>query len=607
MTFWNGISVSSDFSVKLEVMKWRIVLLLFLLVFGFWRVKPVLAEEDCLSNPKDWPPLKLETCLTELAHLKALSEAATAPLESEIKNLGNRINALQAGINAAVAKQKKLEMEVADREEKVAEHYVLFGKKIRELYKSMRGSSLLVQLLSRVGAGRINREIEYQGTASDVDKQLIVGLSGEILSLETTKKNLEAQKIKLASLQETLNKQAEFYKGEVAKAKSYQQVLSSKIAQISAKQREILGQKLAGLNLPTSLGAGPLYCTDDRKLDPGFSPAYAFFTFGIPHRVGLDQYGAYGRAKVGQNYDQILRAYFNFDEFRDGVNATIKVNNSNGFDQGNIIWTGGLEDYVKRIYEMPGDWPSSALEAQAIAVRSYVLAATDNGNKSICANQYCQVFKTDPKGGAWEQAATSTAGKVMVSGGQIITAWYASTFGGYTFTNTDVWGGSQRSWTKRARDTDGEVTSFSDLMSKAYDKDSPCAYAAQGWRNQYGKSAWLRSEEVADIANVILLVRKDSSTRSHIYQPDKNNPEGTDTWDAGRVKQELKNRGIAAFESVSNVLISGVDWGTGLTTGINIIGNISENFDGREFKDFFNLRAPANIQIVGGLFNIEKK
>jgi hypothetical protein len=34
-------------------------------------------------------------------------------------------------------------------------------------------------------------------------------------------------------------------------------------------------------------------------------------------------------------------------------------------------------------------------------------------------------------------------------------------------------------------------------------------------------------------------------------------------------------------------------------------GNVS--FDGKEFKDWFNLRAPANIQIIGPLYNIEKR
>ena len=91
------------------------------------------AEEDCLADPKGWPPEKLERCSNELEHLYELSKAATTPLESEIKNLGNRVNALQMGISAAVAKQKRLGLEVVDREEKVAEHYVLFGKKIREI------------------------------------------------------------------------------------------------------------------------------------------------------------------------------------------------------------------------------------------------------------------------------------------------------------------------------------------------------------------------------------------------------------------------------------------------------------------------------------------
>jgi hypothetical protein len=47
-----------------------------------------------------------------------------------------------------------------------------------------------------------------------------------------------------------------------------------------------------------------------------------------------------------------------------------------------------------------------------------------------------------------------------------------------------------------------------------------------------------------------------------------------------------------------------VDWGTGITTNITIEGR---SFSGDEFKDWFNLRAPANIQIVGPLFNVEKK
>jgi hypothetical protein len=154
------------------------------------------------------------------------------------------------------------------------------------------------------------------------------------------------------------------------------------------------------------------------------------------------------------------------------------------------------------------------------------------------------------------------------------------------------------------KDTSGDVGSFADLQSKAYDNDSPCMYSAQGYRNQYGKSAWLKGEEVADIVNVILLARADGSTKDHLYQTDKPHPYGGEVWDEARVRQELSNRGGSPLSNVSNISISGVDWGTGITTNITIEGR---SFSGDEFKDWFNLRAPANIQIVGPLFNVEKK
>ena len=312
----------------------------------------------------------------------------------------------------------------------------------------------------------------------------------------------------------------------------------------------------------------------------------------------MNQYGAYGRAKAGQSYKDILNAYFtNFSFEKRDPNTKIKVQ---GFGEKT------LEEYLLGIYEIPGDWPIEALKAQVIAARSYALAYTNNGEKEICTTQACQVYKGGNKGGNWEKAVKETEGEVMVSGGQVVTAWYASTAGGYTFTSADV-GWNNRAWTKRLRDTTGDVNSFSDLFDKAYDKESPCFYAAQGFRNEYGKSAWLKSNEVADIANVLLLAKQDSSVQSHLTQVDKPNPDGVDTWDFERVKQELRSRGGNPYSNISSI---SVDWdkGIGKTTSITVSGDAGTNtFNAEEFKNFFNLRAPANIQIVGPLFNAEKK
>ncbi|KKP32023.1 MAG: hypothetical protein UR21_C0003G0056 [Candidatus Woesebacteria bacterium GW2011_GWC2_31_9] len=225
-----------------------------------------------------------------------------------------------------------------------------------------------------------------------------------------------------------------------------------------------------------------------------------------------------------------------------------------------------------------------------------------NGTKSICPSQKCQVVKKEINDGNWQTAVTATSGVVLTNGGKPVTAWFSSTHGGYAYTSGDI-GWSNTAWTKRLTDAIGGINGFSDLFNNAYDKSSPTFYCDWGSRSQYNKTAWLKPDEIADIANVILLAKADGSTQRHLAQPDKPNPDGVDTWDASKVKNELTSRGITPFDSVSNISI-GVDFGSGKTTSVSIDGR---SFDGQDFKSYFNLRAPSNIQIVGPLFNIEKR
>lgn len=339
-------------------------------------------------------------------------------------------------------------------------------------------------------------------------------------------------------------------------------------------------------------------CSSDIGKDPGFINGFGFFTYGVPNRVGLNQYGAWGRAKANQGYEEILRAYYNFDsiEKRD---ATINVQGYQSYP---------LDDYVKRIYEVPASWTdndSAALKAQAIAIRSYALAYTNNGQGSICTTEQCQVFKPDPKtdnNNAWINAVDATAGQAMIQGGSPIKAWFSSTHGGYIHSSGDI-GWSGTSWTKNAQDTTGTVSSFDDLKNNAYDKDSKWFYCDWGGRGQ-NNTAFLRSEEVADIVNTLLLVHADSSTAEHLYQTDTP-PPGTDNWSSEQVKQKLRDKNITPYNSTSSVSVN-ADFGSGKTTSVNVSGDAgSQTFDGADFKNRFNLRALVNIQIVGPLYNIE--
>ncbi len=524
--------------------------------------------------------------INELTTALSQSKAATTPLEEQLSGIKARVAFIE---NDLIRKKNDIEKGYKNLEKQTDK----LNLSIRNYYiKSYYNSPILV-FLSSATASEITQVLAYQKAAADQDKRIITNIALSLTDLENKKNNLESEQKRLAVTKANLDK-------IIGEAKTYQGVLSGKIAELSAKQQSILSQRLASLNIPRSAGTSLSGCVDDRDKDPGFSGGFAFFTYGVPNRTGLNQYGANGRAKAGQNAETILNAYYQNFELKKDYSSEININ-VEGFGGFNI------EEYVKRIYEMPESWEMEALKAQAIAARSYALSYTNNGAGTICTTQSCQVFKPDPKGGRWDQAVNETRGWVMVQNGAPIKAWYSSTHGGYIFSTGEI-GWNDTSWTKHATDTtSGSVSGFSELSSNAYDKDSPWFYCDWGSRAEYNKTAWLKSEEVADIVNVLMLVARDGGTKEHLYQVDKPNPAGTDTWDGARVRQELVSRGASPFTSVGSVSIS-ADFGSGRVGSVNVTGNAgSQSFSGSDFKTYFNLRAPASIQIVGPLYNVERK
>lgn len=572
-----------------------------MLALGFWLTGLAWAQVNCdgTSNVEECNSISKQIVETT-KELQSLRQA-TAPLESEIKRLDASIKSIQSRINAAVAKQKQLEKEVADREEKLAEHYVLFGKKIRELYKSLRGSSLLIQLLSTVGAGRINREIVYQGTASDVDKQLIVGLSDEILSLEKAKKELGKQKLNLATLQRNLDEQADFFRKEVATSKKYQSELEGKIAALSARQQEILGEKQG--TFQTTVGDVPLADDPNSRPDynPGFSPAFAAFSFGAPHFKGMSQYGAFGRAKAGQNVEQILKAYYG-----EGItirkdyptDTKIKVSGYGTFD---------IESYTRRIYEMPGSWADEggmeALKAQAVAARSYALAYTDEGRGgSICTTEACQVFKNAEKGGKWNEAVEATRGWVLVANGRPLSAWYASTSGGYQFSYSSNGYSTPGMWDTAA--------GRGGWTSQAYEKTAGSPWFYKGWYKSRSGAAcgrnhpWLNGEEMADILNAWVVLVKNGQSDDRIV------PLGGCSGGNPYSISELRDRASGVGGGYNQMMgVSNIEYSDGgYTAKVRFTTDRGEvEMSGDDFKKAFNLRAPGWISLKSRLFNIEKK
>jgi peptidoglycan hydrolase-like amidase len=561
--------------------KWLVLLLLPLVGLIWW--KQVLATD---------PIEDLQNQINELSRAREQSIAATKPLEGELDRLQKQLDSITAGINKAKDDLRALEASIAEREDEFSVQYALLSERVVSYYKTSRAPSSFFILFTGGSSGNLARDLFYQQVVTDRDKDTIAQISQDLIQLDNDKKKVEADRVRLADLQAKVDKEAKFFEGEIAGAKAYQAKLSQQIAALNAQQQNIIAQKLASLGISRS-ASSPGRCDSDltNGRDPGFSPKLALFTYGVPHRNGLNQYGAWGRAKARQGVEQILQEYYPGKTLNKDYNQNIQINTTTG-------WSGTIEEYVKRIYEMPDSWTENdmaALKAQAVAARSYALNVTGNGSKAICTTEQCQVFKPEPKGGNWDRAVEATKGWVLLDGGNPAFTQYASTHGGYIKSINKFDG------------VGGNPGSFADLNSRAFDRESPWFYCDWGSRSEYNKTAWLKPSELADIANVILLARRDSSVRNHLYQPDRPNPEGTETWNSDRVKSELNSRGGKAFNTVNDGSVA-VDFGSGTTNSISLSGDAgTETFSGAEFKDWFNLRAPANIQIVGPLYNVERR
>ncbi len=230
---------------------------------------------------------------------------------------------------------------------------------------------------------------------------------------------------------------------------------------------------------------------------------------GWGHGRGMGQYGAYGYAHdAGQSYTWILDHYYgsttmgsvggspninvHLVELDGQSSVTVKDSGGNthtlsagqpafASQSGDVqvAWPGGgwrsfqgwiqvlgnnqtlnivpLESYVRGV--VPGESPASwgafggeaALQAQAVAARSYAWAYTGGGANSICDTTACQVYYGDPDvAGAVENnsytqysdsAQSTTAGQVRVwsagnptarAAGSVALTEFSSSTGGYT-------------------------------------------------------------------------------------------------------------------------------------------------------------------------------
>lgn len=99
-----------------------------------------------------------------------------------------------------------------------------------------------------------------------------------------------------------------------------------------------------------------------------------------------------------------------------------------------------VEHYLKGMGEVPGTWPAAAVQAQAIAARTFALRAMAASGE-ICDSESCQVYAGTAHESAGQIAAVdATAGTVVLYGGALAATFYSASGGGISATTAEGFG-----------------------------------------------------------------------------------------------------------------------------------------------------------------------
>jgi SpoIID/LytB domain protein len=152
---------------------------------------------------------------------------------------------------------------------------------------------------------------------------------------------------------------------------------------------------------------------------------------GDGHGVGMSQDGALGYAERGDSYEAILGRYYSGTAIGTApAGAQVRVL------AGGKVRLLPLETYVRGVVsaEMPASWPAAALEAQAVASRTYALTAHAGGSRfDVYADSRSQVYRgVAAETPQTDAAVAATAGQIVTYGGRPAITYFFASSGGAT-------------------------------------------------------------------------------------------------------------------------------------------------------------------------------
>jgi len=402
---------------------------------------------------------------SQLSTLKAQANSTlseSAQLDNELKQIEieqklnqDEISRLQGDLDL-----KTLELENLNKE-KVT--------RVKGIYRLNKGESVISKLLS--GDSDILsllKRVKYVKTIVNKDNETLASLGKEsdgikakqdenrknIETLTASQTDISKRKSDVEAKIATLNSQISSTNKQASTLQSRVLGIQTSISELQEEQKKALERERTQLGFSTNNNS----CGTGATTDPLVSGELYFTGKGRDlldgHAVGLSEFGAYGAALQGWDYQRILKTYYTGVSIG-GDYSYLKVRVS-GYGEM------PLEDYISGIGEIadyacqtPSNidkpysrkdssstiwdcWPEEAIKAQLVAARSYVV-------RYILANPSYPPVATGPsfqvyKGGTNKRwASDATKGQVLLSGSSVISGYFSANGRGHTEAPEYVW------------------------------------------------------------------------------------------------------------------------------------------------------------------------
>ena len=242
-----------------------------------------------------------------------------------------------------------------------------------------------------------------------------------------------------------------------------------------------------------------------------------------------------------------------------------------------VVVTLPFEAYLEGIAEVPPSWPTAALDAQAVAARSYALATTGwSGEEGatldtpICSTTSCQVYRGIPVErvtgiGRWYAAVRRTTGQVLLFDGRPADTVYSSTSNGRTYANEDVFGSEPLPYLRPVVERDDGASPTSRWQARIGLRDLATFLARAG--------EWPDGQSITSVSGDGSSVKVSGESRNPQVIDGSTFRDAVNTWapclrpdryPSGALPVTIPSRWMTATSSGDTAIVAGRGWGHGV-------------------------------------------